>query len=192
MNATSPSSIQSLWSRALSIAIFLLVLLQLYQSTKVATTPKGSAAREALTELHLSVGLTLFLLVLPRLWFWWRETRPARPARVPPAADGFARNICLLAYITVAAFGISGCLYAWSRGHHVSWFGFFTLPQMIEANYVNETRFGYLHSALGFWVFYLAGLGVVTMLHQRLRYGAPLLRLLPGFAWSHGDAARVS
>ncbi|NDB16903.1 MAG: hypothetical protein EB018_08445, partial [Gammaproteobacteria bacterium] len=50
--------------RLLSLAIFALVLFQMYQSTKVGVTPRGSAAREALQHLHISNGLTVLLLLI--------------------------------------------------------------------------------------------------------------------------------
>lgn len=179
-------------ARVLSIAIFLLVIFQLYQSTKVGVTPRGTPAREALQHLHISVGLTLLLLVLPRLWLWWREPRPSRPRTVPPSADSFARLLCLLGYLTVLAFGLSGPFFAWSEGHAVSWFGVFTVPALLEPSYAAQVRLGYLHSAVGFWVFYWVALAGVTAIYQRLRYRAPLLRMLPAVAWSSTAAATES
>jgi len=168
----------------LSAAIFLLTLFQLYQSTKVGTTPRGTPAREALQHLHISVGLVLLLLVLPRLWLWWRNPRPARPSSVPLAADGFARTICLLFLCTILAFCVTGPLFAWSEGHAVALFGLVQVPALLEKGYRAQTLLGYLHSAFGFWIFYLLGLALVVSIYQRVRYKAPLLRMLPAMRWS--------
>ena len=73
--------------RLLSVLIFALVLFQMYQSTKVGVTPRGTAAREALQHLHISNGLSVLLLLIPRFWLWFTLPRPVRPTRVPPAAD---------------------------------------------------------------------------------------------------------
>ncbi|MEY3712852.1 MAG: hypothetical protein RL321_472, partial [Pseudomonadota bacterium] len=59
---------KALWLRVLSIAILLLVLFQMYQSSKVGVTPRGTAAREALQHLHISNGLTILLLLSIRTW----------------------------------------------------------------------------------------------------------------------------
>jgi cytochrome c len=183
MNSANRS--QSLVSRAVAIAIFGLFCFQLYQSTKVGVTPRGTPAREALQHLHISVGLVILLLVVIRLVFWWREPRPMRPASVPPSADRFARTLCLLGLLTMLAFCLSGPFFAWSEGHAVSLFGVVTLPALLEPSYAAQTRLGYVHSAIGFWVFYWAALSFVTAIYQRARYKAPLLRMLPAFAWTN-------
>jgi cytochrome c len=49
---------------------------------------------------------------------------------------------------------------------------------------------GYLHSAIGFWIFLLTGFTVLVGLWQALRYRAPPWRLLPAFDWGgSGDPA---
>jgi cytochrome c len=182
---------QSLVSRAVAVAIFALFCFQLYQSTKVGVTPRGTAAREALQHLHISVGLVILLLVLIRLVLWWREPSPSRPASVPPSADRFARTLCFLGLLTMLAFCLTGPLFAWSEGHAVSLFGLVTLPPLLDTSYQGQVRLGYAHSAIGFWVFYWAALSFLTAIYQRIRYKAPLLRMLPAFAWSHAAPGSV-
>lgn len=170
----------ALLTTLLSWAIFALVALQLYMSTKVGSTPRGTQARADLQHMHLSVGVTLLLLVVPRLYLWWREPPPPRRPGVPASAEAFARTTCLLLYVTVLLFGISGPIFAWAEGHELEWFGLFTVPALLEPSYANTVRFGYLHSALGFWVLYLIAVAILIGIYQRLRYGVPLLRMLPG------------
>jgi cytochrome b561 len=171
------------WSNLLSVAIFVLVVYQLYLSSKVGVTPRGTAAREALQHAHISTGLVALLLVIPRLWLWRVLPRPAVPAGVPVAADNLARKVNLAFYLTVLFFGISGPLFAWSEGHVVSLFGVITLPAIIRSTYQSSVTYGYFHSACGFWVFYLAVFAIGLAIYQRLRYRAPLLRMLPVMAW---------
>lgn len=185
MNATTVSSTR-LAERLLSTAILALVIFQIYQSTKVGTTPRGTPAREALQHLHISVGLLALLVALPRLWLWWRAPRPERPASVPYPADAFARTICLLFLLTVVAFGITGPLFAWSEGHRVSIFDVVTIPPLIAPGYRAQVLLGYLHSTLGFWILYLTALAIVVSVWQRIRYRAPLLRMLPWASWQGG------
>jgi cytochrome b561 len=171
------------WSNLLSVVILLLVVYQLYMSSKVGVTPRGTAAREALQHAHISTGLVALLLVIPRLWLWRVLPRPPVPAGVPVAADSLARKVNLAFYLTVLFFGISGPLFAWSEGHIVSLFGVVTLPAIIRSTYQSSVTYGYFHSACGFWVFYLAAFAIGLAIYQRLRYQAPLLRLLPVMAW---------
>ncbi len=169
--------------RILSVLIFAAVIWQLYQSTKVGVTPRGTAAREALQHNHVSLGLTLLVLVVGRLWIWARMPRPARPARVPAAADALARHCNFAFYLTVLALCITGPLFAWSEGHAASWYGVVTLPALVEPSYRASVTFGYLHSVIGFWILYLAAFSVLVALWQLVRYRISPLRMLPGFGW---------
>lgn len=175
--------------RLLALLIFALVLFQMYQSTKVGVTPRGTPAREALQHLHIANGLSVLMLLVPRLWLWFTLPRPARPTRVPPAADDFARGCTLLLWLTLAAFCLTGPLFAWAEGHAVSWFGIFTLPALLPASYRLTVTLGYLHSAIGFLILYATGLAILVALWQALRYRIGPWRMLPGFDW--GGAAMV-
>jgi superoxide oxidase len=179
-------------TKLLSWAIFLLMLFQMYMSTKVATTPRGTPARELLAQTHYSTGLVLLLLVSLRLVIWARTPRPARAAGVPAAADALAGHCNLAFYLTLLAFALSGPAQAWSEGHKVNWYGLFALPSLLGPSYRLQVAFGYLHSFMGFWILYLTAFALLVAIYQRLRYGAPLLRMLPGFAWSRPASTRAT
>ena len=183
--ATSINRLRNL-ERGLSVLIFALVLFQMYQSSKVGVTPRGTPAREALQHLHIANGLSILLLLLPRLWLWFRLPRPSRPTRVPSPADDLARRCTLGLYLTLAAFCMTGPLFAWSEGHAVAWFGGLQLPTLLPASYRASVTLGYLHSATGFFVIALFGFTVLVGLWQALRYRIGPWRLLPGFDWGGG------
>ncbi len=170
--------------RILAVAIFALALYQLYLSSKVGVTPRGTPAREALQHMHVSLGLTILFLLLPRLWLKWRLPREPRPARVPASADAFARWCTTGFLATLLLLCLSGPVFAWSEAHKVSWFGILNFPDLVAASYRVQVALGYLHSVFGFVIFYLAGLCVVTALWQMVRYRVSPQRMLPGFAWS--------
>lgn len=178
--------------RALSLAIFGLVLFQMYQSTKVGVTPRGTAAREALQHLHISNGLTILVLLIPRLWLWAKLPRPSRPTRVPPAADDLARGCALALYLTLAGFCITGPMFAWAEGHATSWFGLFTVPALLPASYRLSVTLGYLHSAFGFLIIYLFVVAVLVALWQALRYRIGPWRMLPAMGWGGAGAADLA
>ena len=175
--------------RLLSIGILALVVAQLYQSTQVATTPRGTVAREALQSLHGSLGLTLLFFLLLRLCLWLWLPRPARPAIVPVAADALARRCLLALYLVLLLLCLLGPLFAWSEGHSVSWFGMVTLPPMLTASYHASVVFGYLHSAASFLLLALSALAVGVSLWQWARYRIGPWRILPAFPWSTGEVA---
>ena len=179
--APSPALLTA--ERVLAVLVFAAVLWQMYQSTKVGVTPRGTPAREALQHNHISLGLTLLLLVVARLWVWARMPRPARPARVPAAADALARHCNFAFYLTILALCITGPLFAWSEGHAVSWYGLVTLPPLLDASYRASVTLGYLHSVIGFWILYLMAFTVAVAFWQLVRYRISPLRMLPGFGW---------
>jgi cytochrome b561 len=168
----------------LSWTVFVLMLFQMYMSTKVATTPRGTPARELLAQTHYSTGLVLLVLVTIRLVIWARSERPARPSAVPAAADALAGHCNLAYYLTMLAFALSGPIQAWSEGHAIRWYGLFRVPSLLGTSYRWQVAFGYFHSFMGFWILFLTAFTLGVAIYQRLRYGAPLLRMLPGFAWS--------
>ena len=178
--------------RALSLAIFGLIIFQMYQSTKVGVTPRGTAAREALQHLHISNGLTILALLIPRLWLWAKLLRPPRPTRVPPAADDLARGCGLALYLTLAGFCITGPMYAWTEGHSTSWFGVLTVPSLLPESYRLSVTFGYLHSAFGFLVIYLLVASVLVALWQALRYRIGPWRMLPAISWGGPGAVDLT
>lgn len=188
--AMPPSAGLRLAERLLAIAIFALVIYQLYLSSKVGVTPRGSAAREVLAHTHISLGLTILLLLIPRLLIRSRLPREARPPRITAAADAFARHCTLGFLCAVTALCLTGPLFAWSEGQAVSFWGAVTLPALLDAGYRAQVTLGYLHSMLGFFVIYLAGVCIVTAIWQTVRYRVSPLRMLPGFPW--GPAAGSS
>ena len=101
------------------------------RSTKVGTTPRASPAR-AMQHAHIvSVGLTVLLLLLPRLWLRWTAPAPARPMRVPAAADALARHCTTAFLLTLLAFCVTGPLFTpGPRGMKSGWFGAVTLPAL--------------------------------------------------------------
>ncbi len=184
--------LQRRWLRAISIAIFVLVLFQMYQSSKVGVTPRGTAAREALQHLHISNGLTVFILLSIRSWLVTRLSAEPYSNRMPVAADVFVRRIVALLWWTLSAFVVTGPLFAWSEGHAVSWFGWVTLPAIVPESYRLSVTFGYLHSATGFLVIVAFGFAVLLGLWQSLRYRAAPWRLLPGVPWSAENGPRLA
>lgn len=165
----------------LSWVIVALVAWQMYMSTKVGTTPRGTPAREALQHFHLSMGLTIVALTIVRLWLWGRESPPPRPAGMPASAFALGRTYTLLMYCTVIAFGLTGPVQAWANGHEIHYWSLFTVPRLVAESYQTSVTFGYLHSAIAFWFLYMIAFGVLLALYQTLRYRAPIHRLLPGW-----------
>lgn len=179
-------------SRLLSIAIFALVVFQMYQSSKVGVTPRGTAAREALQHLHISNGLTILMLLLTRAALVWRLPSIPFSTRMPASADLFARRLVGALWWTLAVFVLTGPLFAWSESHAVGWYGWITLPAVLPPSYRLSVTFGYFHSATGFLLIVASVATLLTGFWQSLRYRVAPWRLLPGVPWASDTGPRLA
>ena len=82
--------------------ILALVALQLYFSTKVATTPLWTAERTELRENHMSIGVTIAILLIARLILWWRSRPTPRPQNLPANAQGLAVTLIVTGLLLAA------------------------------------------------------------------------------------------
>ena len=162
--------------------ILVLVATQLYFSTKVATTPLWTPERAELRENHISIGVTIAILLIARLILWWRSRPTPKPANLPANAQGLAVTCILALYLTLLGFSITGPLQAWSEGFTVALWGI-PLPALAPRSYALNAFAGYLHSVFAFFIWPLALLILVLGIYQTLRYKTRLLRLFPG-SWT--------
>jgi len=162
--------------------IIALVTTQLYLSTKVATTPLWTPERMQLRVNHMSIGLTVLILVVWRLILWWRSRPTPRPAQLPASSQGIATLCVLSTYLTLLGFCLTGPLQAWSEGFRVALWGI-PLPALASDSYALNVFTGYLHSAFGFFIFPIVLLTLLVGVYQSLRYKVRLTRLLPG-SWA--------
>ena len=132
-----------------------------------------------LRAFHYTLGLSVWVLVVARLYWWWRGPRPAPPAGLPAAAFAFSRAILLALLLTFFVTGMIGVIYAFADGQPVSLYGLH-LPKLIPESYPLRAFGGYFHSAFGFYYLGLVALWLLVGLFQHVRYRAGLLRLLPG------------
>ncbi|MEZ5566370.1 MAG: hypothetical protein R3F24_13105 [Gammaproteobacteria bacterium] len=180
MDAQLPAGRQDSTSTLIGALIFTVFTYLLYDTVAIPTTPLDPpGARMALRAFHYTLGLSVWLLVAIRLYWWRRAPRPLPPAGLPPAAFAFSRAILLALLLTFFVTGMIGVIYAFADGQPVSFYGFH-LPVLIPESYPLRTFGGYFHSAFGFYYLALIGLWILVGIYQHLRYRAGLLRLLPG------------
>jgi len=105
-----------------------------------------SARKLALLARHKSVGITILMLAVLRLL--WRSTNPT-----PPLTHA-------LLYLLLFAVPLAGWTMSSARGFPVSWFGFFTLPDLVPKNKALYEVLVTTHGILA-WT-----LGVVAIIHM--------------------------
>lgn len=137
--------------------------------------------RAPLQMMHDTLGFLLFVLVLARLYWWFRGPPPQPPKGLPAASFNFNRAILFALLLTFLAEAIIGPFYAWSERGNVGFFGAY-LPVLMERSEGVRVPMGYLHSTLGFYYLMLITIWLFFGVYQHFRYRVGLRRLFPGAA----------
>jgi len=123
------------WGALAQLFHWLIVALLIAQYT-LATLAEDAHGAQRLTLLarHKSVGITILFLALLRLL--WRSLNPVPP--LPTTLKPYERKLAhithALLYALLIAQPLSGWMLSSARGFPVSWFGFFTLPDLVPKN----------------------------------------------------------
>ena len=157
-------------------------------TVRMPRVEKTSLLREELRSWHYLIGLTLFVLLVLRLWRWLRE-RPTAPAPgMTAAGHQWARTLAVTVYAVLVLMPLLGITQAWTDGLTVRLGPFIELPAFVAENRAGWMFTGYFHSALAFASMLLMLVSIITAAWFWLRRGAgPLRAFPPGFglqAWA--------
>jgi cytochrome b561 len=165
------TSIMLHWATAL-LVILLWVIAQF-----IDDFPKGPA-RIAARSVHITLGVTLLLVLLARL-IW----RSGSGRRLPPAHPGWvghlARMVHYALYALLAAVLLLGLANVWMRGD--SYFGLFTVPKFDPSNKDLKETVEDLHGTFADLLLIVAGAHATAAIVQHfVRRDGVLRRMLPG------------
>ncbi len=141
--------------------------------------PKGSDPREAMKALHFMLGLSVFLLVLPRLILRLSGATPTITPEPPAWQNTAAHLVHLALYVLMIAMPLIGWLLLSAAGKPIPFFGMH-LPALIAedkelAKFIKE-----IHETIGEVGYYLIGLHVAAALyHHHIQHDNTLTRMLP-------------
>jgi cytochrome b561 len=134
----------------------------------------------ALLARHKSFGMTILMLAILRLI--WRLTNrpPELPAGMTPLERILARATHVAFYVLLFAMPVTGWMMSSAKNYSVSWFGFFTWPNLIGKNEQNFELLRTTHHILSYMLFALAVLHILAALkHHFWNKDDVLLRMLP-------------
>ena len=166
-------------ARTLGWLIAILYTVQASFGVRMPRTEKTSLLREELRSWHYLVGLLLFVLVLWRLWCWYRDRPAPRHPQLSGSAQAWTSQLALASYLLLAVMPVLGINQAWTEGLTVRLGPFATLPAIVPENHLGWMFFGYFHSALAFAFTLLTLAAVVTGIWLWLRRGVGLLAAFP-------------
>ena len=165
---------------AVSWILLPLLIAQIINATIMPQTPLDE--RAPLISTHMSLGLTVFLLVIARLVLWAQSPRQKAPTGLPESVYGFQRLMLLSLYVNFAVLAFIGLLSAWAHGYDVRLFWFIPLPGFLPETYPVIVTLGYFHSAMMFYATFVLPIYLIFGIYMAIRYKVGLLRLLPGKA----------
>ena len=166
-------------AKILGWLIAVLYTVQGVLGVRMPRTEKTSLLREELRSWHYLIGLLLFVLLVWRLWCWFRERPAPRQRGLTPTGQAWASQLALASYLVLLVMPVLGISQAWTEGLTVRLGPFLTLPALVPANHVGWMFFGYFHSALGFAFTLLTLAAIVTGAWLWLRRGVGLLAAFP-------------
>ncbi len=146
---------------------------------RMPRTEKTSLLREDLRSWHYLLGLILFVLLIWRLWCWYRDRPGTRHPGLTPAGNAWVSQLSLASYLVLLAMPVLGINQAWTEGLVVRLGPLLTLPPLVPANHTGWMFFGYFHSALAFSFTLLTIAAAVTGTWLWLRRGVGLLAAFP-------------
>jgi cytochrome b561 len=134
----------------------------------------------ALLARHKSFGMTVLMLVIVRLlWRLWHAP-PALPADMTPLERLLAKGTHILFYVLLFAMPLTGWLMSSAKNYSVSWFGWFTWPNLISQNDDAFTLLRNVHFYLSYALFAIAVLHVLAAFkHHYWNKDDVLRRMLP-------------
>lgn len=106
---------------------------------------RGSAERDAIHHAHLSIGATLFVLLLLITVVWLLRPGPSIVDRIKNAFSNVVNTAVSLFFIFMFLSMLCGLAQAWSKGEETTFLGVFNLPHFLDWSWSTA---GYNHSAL--------------------------------------------
>jgi cytochrome b561 len=134
----------------------------------------------AMLARHKSVGMTVLMLAALRLLWRWRNPAPVLPPGMTRIERTIAHATHVAFYVLLFVMPITGWMMSSAKKYSVSWFGFFTWPNLIGKS---EAAFNFLkptHDILSDVLFAIAVLHILAALkHHFWDRDDVLLRMLP-------------
>jgi cytochrome b561 len=138
-----------------------------------------SSARDFDRQLHETLGLTVFVLVLLRLAWRTIDERPD-PPQIPRWMDLASKIVQGLLYALLVALPVTAVTGAWLEGHPLTLLGGYEIGPWLAKNHDPGARLASLHGWLGDTIMWLAGIHAAAAIfhHLVLRDGV-LVSMLP-------------
>ena len=133
----------------------------------------------ALLARHKSFGMTILMLAVLRMLWRWRH-QPPPPAGMSAFQQRAARAAHSALYILLFAMPLTGWMMSSAKNYSVSWFGWFTWPNLIGKNAAAYEFLHTTHAILSGTLFTIVVLHIgAALVHHFWNRDDVLKRMLP-------------
>jgi cytochrome b561 len=141
-----------------------------------------AASRDADRQLHETLGLSVFVLVILRLLWRALDERPDPP--LVPRWMGFgAKAVQAALYVLLVAVPLTAITGAWLEGHPLTLVAGWRIAPLLPASHDAGAVVAEIHGWLGDVILWIAGLHAVAALHHHfLLKDGVLVSMLPRWA----------
>lgn len=166
-------------AKTLHWLVFALVFAQFAVAIAMPDIGRGTVPG-ALINLHMSLGISILLIVVVR-WLWRIDHRvPLATADMPRWEQPVARTTHALLYLLLVVIPILGWINASARDWTIVVFGAAALPHLVAAKSRTGMQAGDVHTFLAWALLAAIGLHVAGALYHRfVRRDGVLQRMLP-------------
>ena len=143
--------------------------------------PRGETRSEVLF-VHKSFGVTVLALVVLRIVVRVIVGAPAYAEPLGRLVHAAARAGHLALYALMVALPVTGYLSSSAGGHEVSFFGLFSLPNLVGENKALDHAAGQAHYLFAWMIGVTLALHLAAVVwHARVKRDTVLTRMWPGF-----------
>lgn len=140
---------------------------------------------------HKSIGLTILGLAILRLLWRWANPTPELPGTLKPWEKKLATTTHFAMYLLLFAMPVTGWLMSSAANFPVSWFGVFTLPDLLAPDRGLQETLHDVHETLFKFLVTLAVLHVAAALkHHFWLKDDVLRRMVPFMSVSRDNSSR--
>lgn len=143
--------------------------------------PRGTPERTFYFNLHKSIGLTIAILVLFRLWWRAKNPPPPLPASVPAWQAQASRISHALLYLCLILMPLSGFSASQFTKYGVTYFGLFKIPPLGWENRDIYALLQGIHGVTATLLVVLVAIHILAALkHLLVNRDGVFQRMLPG------------
>jgi len=167
-------------SRVFHWVLFALIAMMVIGALSTEDMPKGPEKAE-LIQIHKSLGATILLLVVLRLFWRLINPVPNQPDASPPWQRVLATANHYALYLLMLLQPVSGIAMVQAEGHSVSPFGLFTLPAWVAPDETRADFYGSVHGLV--WIALVTLVAVHALAaayHHWIKRDRVLRRMLAG------------